>query len=255
MATINFAEKGNGLSVILIHGFPFNQKIWGGFADELAKSFRVFIPDLPGFGESPALKSPFSINDVATELLAWIQLKNIQNPVIIGHSLGGYVALAMTQLQPNLPSGLVLFHSTAYADNDEKKANRNKVLDFISKNGVTSFTSNFIPPLFADQKHPSIEMVRNVAIEASEYAVAGYTKAMRDRPDQTALLKEFHKPVLIISGEKDAGITVDSVKKLAEISKTVELHILPDVAHMGMFEKPDLTGQLIQTFVSRSNQH
>jgi pimeloyl-ACP methyl ester carboxylesterase len=251
---LNFTERGSGSPVLLIHGFPLNQTIWNHFADELAKSSLVFTVDLPGFGKSPALKSPFTIEDVASEIGQWLKSQKIESTVVVGHSLGGYVALALAKQRPAMVSGLALFHSTAYADSVEKKENRNKVLDFISKNGVLAFTSNFIPPLFADQHHLSIETVRKIAVQATKEAVIDYTKAMRDRKDQSLLLKEFHKPIMIISGEKDQGISVESVQDQAKISKLIEFHILTGVAHMGMFEQPEKTIGLIKDFAQKSNR-
>jgi pimeloyl-ACP methyl ester carboxylesterase len=254
MSSINFTERGKGNPVVLLHGFPFNHTIWDSFVNELSKLFRVITPDLPGFGKSEALPGNFTINDVAGALLTWLEKIKVKKSVIVGHSLGGYVALAMVKLKPEICSSLVLFHSTAYPDSEEKKQNRNKVLDFIGKNGVLAFTSNFIPPLFSDQQHPSIPDVKHVAIQATTEAVLGYTIAMRDRPDQRTMLKDFHEPVMIISGEKDPGIPVDSVKAQAAISKSIEVHILEDTGHMGMFEKPAVTAGLILDFASRSNR-
>jgi pimeloyl-ACP methyl ester carboxylesterase len=254
MSALNFSESGSGLPVVLIHGFPFNQKIWDGYAESLARSFRVFTIDLPGFGKSPLLNPPFTIDDVAREVLSGLRKRQIKDPIVIGHSLGGYVALAMAKQKPDLFPALILFHSTALADTEEKKESRNKVLDFISKNGVEAFTSNFIPPLFADQQHPGIQKTREIAMDASLEAVVNYTKAMRDRNDRTDLLLDFGKPIMIISGTKDGGIPVDSIKKQAEISDKIETHFLNDAAHMGMFEKKENTLELIAEFVRKSNR-
>jgi pimeloyl-ACP methyl ester carboxylesterase len=256
MPPINFTERGTGGQVVvLIHGFPFNQKIWDDFAGRLSKSFKVLTPDLPGLGASQPLPSPVHLQTVAGALWTWLDGLQIKNAVVIGHSLGGYVALAMTSLRPDQVSKLVLFHSTAYPDSEEKKANRNKVVEFIGKNGVLAFTSNFITSLFSNPDDPAIAAVRGIATEATENVVVQYTLAMRDRPDMTGLLREFHKPVMIITGEKDQGISVDSVKKQAELSKkSIELHILPEAAHMGMFEKRDETLELIRNFITGSNR-
>jgi pimeloyl-ACP methyl ester carboxylesterase len=251
---IHYTEKGTGPSVILIHGFPFNQTIWNGFADELARKFRVFTIDLPGFGKSALLKPSFSLEDVASEINLWRESLKISNAVVVGHSLGGYVALALADQFPQWIHGLVLFHSSAYADSTEKKESRNKVLDFISKNGVQAFTAKFIPPLFADQAHPAIAIVRDVALQASREAVEGYTIAMRDRIDRSVVLTNLHKPILIISGSQDTGIPIDSVEKLAGLSDSIDLQILANVAHMGMFEDKKETVKLIADFISKSNR-
>jgi pimeloyl-ACP methyl ester carboxylesterase len=168
----------------------------------------------------------------------------------VGHSLGGYVALAMAEQQPEQFRSLILFHSTAMADSNEKKQSRNKVLDFIKTNGVQAFTSSFIPPLYADQKHPSIGSVRDIAIEATESTVIWYTQAMRDRRDRTHVLQKFPSRILFIAGEKDQAIPKDSIEKQATLNPLSSVHIMPDVAHMGMFENRLQALDVITEFIS-----
>jgi len=211
MGKISFTKRGSGKPAILLHGFPMNKNIWNAFAEELSKRFLVYTPDIPGFGESEILPSPFSLEDVADELLGWVEENNIRESVIVGHSMGGYIALAMIEKKPELFSGIGLFHSTAYADSEEKKESRLKVVKFIDDNGVLAFTSNFIEPLFADANHNAIPFVKDVTIKATAEAVKGYTIAMRNRQDRLITLKKFNKPVLFIAGDCDAGIPVDSI--------------------------------------------
>jgi pimeloyl-ACP methyl ester carboxylesterase len=248
---IHYTAKGSGRPVVLIHGFPLNSEVWDDFADRLSLTCRVYTPDLPGFGQSPPLEMPFSINDVATEIIQWIEEVKLEHPIIIGHSLGGYVALAIAHLRPQLPLKIGLFHSTAYPDSEEKKQNRNKVIDFISKNGVLAFTSNFTSTLFANPEHPSVPYVREISMKAPKEAVVGYTQAMRDRDSRLDLMKDFPRAVLIITGENDGGISVESVEKQAEFARYPEVHVLKGIAHMGMFENPDLTGKIIQDFIAK----
>jgi pimeloyl-ACP methyl ester carboxylesterase len=226
--------------------------MWNEFAEKLSAHFRVITVDLPGLGKSPMLQSPFTIDMVAQAVLALVKSKDLQNSVLIGHSLGGYVALAMIREAPALFNALVLFHSTAYADSDERKESRSKVLEFVDKNGALAFTSNFIAPLFANAGHPSVEAVKTIASTATAAAVKGYTQAMRDRPDSTGVLKHFHKPVLFLAGEKDAGITVDSINKQAAISPLAQVHILRDVAHMGMLEDEKKSLEILRYFAEKN---
>jgi pimeloyl-ACP methyl ester carboxylesterase len=251
MEPLHHREQGSGPSLILIHGFPMNQQIWNDFAEKLSANFKVVTIDLPGFGKSQVLPDGFSIRDVASVVRQWILENKYSRPVIAGHSLGGYVALALADIDPELMSGLCLFHSTAMADSQEKKASRNKVLEFIEKQGVHAFTSNFIGQLYADPQHSSITRVKNIAVQSSQEAVTGYTKAMRDRPDMTALLRRFPKPILFISGEKDSGIPAASVRQQAEFCADAEVVILPEVAHMGMFESEGLCLKKLGNFVEK----
>jgi pimeloyl-ACP methyl ester carboxylesterase len=171
--------------------------------------------------------------------------------VLIGHSLGGYVALSMVEKNPEIFAGLGLFHSTAYSDSEEKKQSRIKTLDFIDNNGVQKFTTNFIAPLFADQNHHAIEKVKQIAGLSSTEAVKGYTLAMRDRQDRTDVIKNYNKEILFIAGEKDGGIPASSVVKQSALSTKSEVHVLEGVAHMGMFENPLETTRIIGLFSAK----
>ena len=154
MTTIFSREEGKGKPILLIHGFPFHQEIWDDYVERLSDEFRVILVDLPGFGKSAPLKSPFTLDQVADTLLDFLAENNLKKIALVGHSLGGYVALAMVKKRPDFFASLVLFHSTAYADSAEKKESRSKVVEFVKKNGALAFTSGFIPPLFADPYAP-----------------------------------------------------------------------------------------------------
>lgn len=244
-------ERGAGKALIFIHGFPMHQAIWDDFGERFIKSYNVITLDLPGFGKSPILPFPFSIDQVAGQVLHFITEKEIQNSVVVGHSLGGYVALSMIEKRPDLFSGIGLFHSTAYADSAEKKASREKVIDFVEKNGALAFTKNFIAPLFANPQNKWIETVKKIAGQSSEAAIIGYTQAMSTRYDQTKTLKNFKKPTLFLAGNQDVGIPVASIHEQATVCHYPEIHILQGVGHMAMFEKPDEAADRIEGFLGK----
>ena len=244
-------DKGSGKPLLLIHGFPFHQGIWDGYSERFTDRFRVITVDLPGFGKSPLLKTPFSIDHVAETLLEFLRGKNLVDVIIVGHSLGGYVALSMIKKNPELFRALVLFHSTAYSDSADKKESRMKVVDFVKKNGALPFTTGFIPPLFANPNNQAIEKVRKVASEASAEAVIGYSLAMKDREENVKTLEIFENPTLFLAGKNDPGIPPESIIKQAAHCQKPQIQILDDVAHMGMFEKPEVTASEIKDFLSK----
>jgi pimeloyl-ACP methyl ester carboxylesterase len=252
MTNLFSKQRGEGKPIILIHGFPMHQGVWDDFAERFVNSNTVITVDLPGFGKSPILPFSFSLDQVAEQMLRYLSEKEILDSVVIGHSLGGYVALAMIEKSQALFSGIGLFHSTAYADSAEKKESRTKVIEFVKKNGALAYTTNFIAPLFADPRHVGIEKVKRIAVQSSAEAVIGYSTAMRERHDQTKTLKSFKKPTLFLAGDKDPGIPVETVFKLAGESQRPDIHILRDVGHMGMFEKPDEAATKIKAFLSKT---
>lgn len=244
-------EQGTGPTVILLHGFPMNLHVWDEMAEKLSDSYHVVTVDLPGFGKSPGLPDGFTLEDVARTLYRWISEKGFSKPVITGHSLGGYVTLALAEQEPDSLAGICLFHSTAVADSEEKKQARNKALEFIDKQGVEAFTSNFISQLYADAQHSSVTHVKKIAVQSSRTAVKGYTVAMRDRKDRTGVLAGFPRPVLFLAGEKDALIPAETIRHQASLNPLAQAVILPAVAHMGMFEAEGSCLKHIQKFIQK----
>jgi len=248
---IFYTDQGKGFPVLLIHGFCETHEIWNSFSKELAKNFRVVSIDLPGFGNSNLFSSPFSLTDVGDKVLEFLKSLQINSCISIGHSLGGYVTLAMVEKQPELFKAFGLFHSTAYPDSEDKKLSRNKVIEFVTKHGVKTFIESFIPPLFYNQSNQHIQTLVKLASQTKEETLVAYVKAMRDRPNRAPVLEQFKGSILFIAGEKDAGISPDSVKKQAELAFEPTLHIMTDVAHMGMFESEAESLTLTYDFLPR----
>ncbi len=249
--TIFSKIRGKGRPLIFIHGFPMHQGIWDSFSDHFISSYTTVTIDLPGFGKSELLPGDFTLDDVAAGVLSFIETHHLHNAVVIGHSLGGYVALAMIEQRPDLIDGLILFHSTALPDSAERKESRNKVIDFVNRNGAKEFTTNFIAPLFADPQHEDIERIKQIAATTDKATVVGYAKAMRDRPDRTKTIRRYEKPTLYMAGAKDQGIPLASVEHQTEGCETCEIYVMDNVAHMGMIESPAAAAARIKEFLNK----
>lgn len=249
MPSIFYREKGKGTPLIFIHGFCETHEIWDGFADRFAKDFRIIALDLPGFGKSKMLPGPFTIDDVARHVSDQLKENHIDEFILIGHSLGGYVSLALAAQHAGC-QGLVLFHSTAKEDTAEKKVNRNRVYEFVQANGVAPFVDTFVPGLYYDQQHPSIPSVHRMALQTPQETILQYTLAMRDRPTRMPFLSTFQKPFLLLGGQHDPIITPASLEEICRETNG-ELALLPATAHMGMLEAPELAWSAIQSFVQK----
>ncbi|GIV36430.1 MAG: alpha/beta hydrolase [Cyclobacteriaceae bacterium] len=241
------SQAGTGKAVVLIHGFCETHKVWQGIAQQLAKSCHVLLPDLPGFGKSPPLNEPFTIEDAARHLLNRLAAEKVNSLVAIGHSLGGYVALAMARLDPRRVTALGLIHSTALPDSEERKNNRNRVIELIEKHGPGPFIGTFFQNLFANPAHPALQELIPEAQKIEARTLIHWTRAMRDRSDQMPFLSEYPGPVLFLGGAKDPLIPPQSLEEQASrlSPNRAVIKILPDAAHMGMLENSAETYRII----------
>ena len=253
MQNLFFKEIGYGnVTVVLIHGFCESHRIWEPLATKLSEKYRILVPDLPGFGESPLPnEGSLSIAHVGAIMLDWLQGQGIRYSIVIGHSLGGYVALAMGMVSPDSFRGVGLFHSTAYADSPEKKENRNKVIEFVARNGEKPFVESLMPSLFYKKDHPALPFALEIGYQTHAKTVISYTGAMRDRPDKTDFLKTFEKPILIVAGVHDQAVRIEDSKEQAKLPKHPELQILTESAHMGMFEQESESLDILNKFILR----
>jgi pimeloyl-ACP methyl ester carboxylesterase len=240
---------GSGKPVVLLHGFCESNQIWGVFANLLSQRCHLLIPDLPGFGKSALPPTPFSIDNIAELIWQWLDEINIKNPVIVGHSLGGYVTLAMTHQRSDEVAGFSLFHSTAKPDTEEKKLNRDKVIAFVNKNGVAPYIETYVPGLFYQKGSHSIKDVYQIAYTTPAETLVSYASAMRDRPNRRQVLDDFDKPVLMIAGEKDDIIPLDTLMDQAIQLRKGRLSILSDTGHMGMLESTTRSVEIVAQFI------
>jgi pimeloyl-ACP methyl ester carboxylesterase len=247
---IFFRESGQGVPIILLHGFCETHEIWSGFDIKLSAFGRVISIDLPGFGKSPLPPAPFSIDSVAALILTWLKENNITNPVLVGHSLGGYVVLAMAAMDPQYFKKIVLFHSSIYADTEEKKANRDKVIDFVSNNGVAPFIQTFVPSLFYNKNHPELERVRSICTTTPQQTLIEYTRAMRDRPSREDFFKTYSGNSLVLAGDKDEIIPPEVSRKMSLAGLKSDFLVLKDTGHMGMIEAESSSLEKISSFIS-----
>lgn len=254
--TLSYQATGKGQAVVLIHGFCEDQSIWSDYAQRLSLNYHVIVPDLPGFGKSsPEYSEAINMEYYARRVheVLEIVLQAEERVTFIGHSLGGYVALAFAELYPERINGLGLFHSSAIADNEEKKLSRDKVAQYIQEKGVPAFTDNFVEPLFyagnRDRLAKEIENVKRQARLTSKEGAVSATLAMKERPDRTHVLKESKVPVLFIAGKKDTSIPFEKSMEQFHFPAKSLVYSIDCVGHMGMIEEKEECLKIIKSFV------
>jgi pimeloyl-ACP methyl ester carboxylesterase len=258
-ATLFYRDTGNGPAVILIHGFAEDGATWDNMAGPLSACCRLIIPDLPGSGRSSALlttgpAAPLFIEDLAAAVRALLDHLDIEKCIMIGHSMGGYIALAFAEKYPDRLTALGLFHSTAYPDSEEKKAIRHKSIEFIRKNGADLFIRQSTPGLFGQytqQHRPElIDAMIDRYTGFSPDSLIGYYQAMITRPDRTAILREFHGPVLFIIGEEDTIIPLQSALEQSHLPAVSHIHLVKNTGHEGMHEAPGPCNDILHDFIN-----
>ena len=172
---------------------------------------------------------------------------------MVGHSLGGYVTLAFADLYPDYLKGIGLFHSTAFADSDQKKETRTKAVEFLKVHGVHDLVSNMFWTLFSKKSREllsnEIKEVIQQGLKTSKDTAIQTTLFMRNRPDRMQLLKNVTFPVLFIIGKEDQAVTLEQSLKECYLPQQSHILILDNVAHMGMLEAFNTTFIRIKTFL------
>lgn len=251
--SLYWREQGEGPAVVLVHGFCEDSRMYDSFLRFLADAgYRVLAPDLPGFGRSETQPGA-TMTDYAEVLEHLIRDQDLERPVIIGHSMGGYAALEVAHRQEVALSGLGLFHSHAYPDNPETKKLRAKSATFISKHGLDLYLRDFFPRLFTEsyvaERPYVLEQLKNRARQYDPEGVITAQHAMAGRKDHRELLRQTNLPVLFLLGLEDNLQPREAWLAQTHLPQTASIHLLPGIAHMGAFEAPDKCVRIVREYL------
>jgi pimeloyl-ACP methyl ester carboxylesterase len=245
-----YHTEGSGNQVLLLHGFGEDGNVWAEQVNYLKKDFRVIVPDLPGSGRS-GLIDDMSIEGLAEVVRALLEKEGPAH--IIAHSMGGYIALAILEKFPHLLNSLCLFHSTAYADTEEKKLARRKSIEFIQTHGPYEFLKTSIPNLFSPLSKERMPDRINEFIAAQHNftakALVSYYEAMMARPDRTVLLRNSRLPFLFIMGKYDNAVPFSDSLQQCHLPEKSYIHILRSSGHMGMMEEEEKANRILYNFL------
>ena len=204
--TIRFTDQGKGAAVVLLHGFLENQSMWKAILPELSKKNRIITIDLLGHGATECLGYIHSMEDQADMVHHVLHELKIRKAVLIGHSMGGYVALAFAELFPEVVKGIVLVNSTSRADSNERKRNRDRAIVAVKQN-YSAFIRMSITNLFSENNRKRLDAhIEAVKIEALKTPLQGIVAAlegMKIRKDREVMLHFAPYPIQLILGKKD----------------------------------------------------
>lgn len=247
---ISYSDIGKGTAVVLLHGFLENKTMWKDLAPSLAKKNRVIAIDLLGHGETDCLGYVHSMEENAEIVKAILSHLRIRKALVIGHSMGGYVALAFAELYPETIKGIVLLNSTAKEDNEERKVNRDRAIKAVKQNYI-NFVRMSITNLFGENNRERLENeIETVKLEALKTPLQGIVatlEGMKIRKERQFILKTTDFPKLLILGKKDGVLIYDD--NISQIENTnTELISFPD-GHMSHIENKEELETVVLRFL------
>ena len=249
---ISYTTSGKGAALVFLHGFLENKNMWIPYEKYFSNKFRVITIDLFGHGKSENLGYIHTMEDHADMVFALLSDLRIRKATLVGHSMGGYVALAFAELYPDHLKSLVLINASSRADSEERKLNRDRAIQVVKKNAKV-FISMAINNLFSDDARADlsnqIDIVREQALETSLQGVVAALEGMKIRNDREVLLHFGPYPKMIITG-KDDQIATESEILDETNGADVTTHIL-DCGHMAPLEKEEEIIKLLQVFIKK----
>jgi 3-oxoadipate enol-lactonase len=243
-------ESSNTNTIIFIHGFPLNSKMWR-FQENHFSDFRMYAPDLPGSAKT--IPNQLFTLDMMAEYVINSYDSKIQSHTIVGLSMGGYIALRIAKLKPEFCNALVLVDTRASSDSEQAKLNRTNTIKELKKNGVESFLTSFLPNVLSKHSLNSnpelVEFLEEIGLEQTKEGLISQLLAMQGRSDSTSDLSSLSIPTLCICGEEDKLTTVEEMKSLSEKIPNSSFKTISKSAHYSPLENPEEFNQILSEFL------
>lgn len=242
-------------ALILIHGYTFDHTMWNSVVVELGKHTKVITPDLPGFGDNPVEINEPSIDRMADDVASLFEFHHLSHAVVVGMSMGGYVALSFADRHKTQIAGLGLVSTQAHADAPEAREGRRALIEKIRSTGIQPAIEALLPKLFAGKNGGNPDLAKFATEGAERAGVEGLSwalQAMATRPDRNSMLRTLHVPAVVIHGVDDKIIPAERARQMSDSipdSKYVEL---PNVGHAAPLEAPKAVAGALLDLLKRS---
>ncbi|MHB1843730.1 MAG: alpha/beta fold hydrolase [Deltaproteobacteria bacterium] len=248
--TLGYRDLGHGAPVLFLHAFPLSSEMWRSQLALFAPERRVVAVDFPGFGQSPAASGALSMREYAravAELSRWLGLGRFS---LVGLSMGGYAALELASLNPELLTSLVLADTRAGADSAEGARDRLAMADRALREGVSFVTELFLPRLLSSHASPDVvRLVRRLSERASPQGVAAAQRAMAARVDHHATLERLRCPALVVCGSEDSLTVPAESERMARALPQGRLELLRGVGHLTNLEADEAFNRALVSFL------
>ena len=244
--------RGDGVPVLFVHGFPFDRTMWRHQLAALTRWKRI-VPDLRGAGASTpaAAQDGYSIARYADDLVAILDALGVREAVVCGLSLGGYVVFELVRRHADRVKAVLLVDTKPDADAPDAKRERDKLAALVEREGPDPLVSRLLPTLLGQHTQPEVaEQVREMARRWSVPGLVGALRALRDRPDSTATLRQIRVPALVLVGSEDQIAPPAGAQEMAARIPNAQFQVVPAAGHLAPLEQPLVTTRLIADFLS-----
>jgi pimeloyl-ACP methyl ester carboxylesterase len=245
--------KSGSRTLVLLHGYLETLSVWDDFVSLLDKDIRVVRIDLPGHGLSGTHPAVNTVDFSAQTLHEALLKCGVRQCTVVGHSMGGYVALAFAAQFPEAVQALCLFHSTPNADPEEKRAARDREIALLRGGKLSLVLRRGIPRLFAEENEArcraQIEELMEVGAVHDPAGIAACVEGMKVRPDRNAFLARFKQPLLFIFGQRDRYISQETASALAARYPQADVLWLPRAGHCGFIEEPQPAAERLRALL------
>jgi pimeloyl-ACP methyl ester carboxylesterase len=243
-------------SLVLIHAFPLNARMFEAQLGLAERGWRVIAPQLRGFDGGGSDGGASSVDDYAGDVIDLLDTLHIDEAVIGGVSMGGYVAFAMFRHAPRYFHAILLADTKAPADTPEAVEGRKKMLRLVEEKGAAGVADEMIPKLLGETtrrtRQEVVERVRSLIVSNSSDAIAGAVRALMTRPDSTPLLATIHCPALIVVGEEDAVTPKAAAEEMHRGIAGSRMKVIPGAGHLTNLEDPNAFNAALADFLEHS---
>lgn len=251
---VYYSDSGEGEPVILLHGYLESSESWNGFAEKLARRFRVISVDLPGHGRSTIFGECHTMEFMATMVKGLLDSLNFSKVFLTGHSLGGYVSLAFLENFPERLKGYSLLHSHPFADTPELIEKREREIKIVKSGKKFLLYPDNVSRMFADENltkfKESLQFAKDVASRLSDEGIIAVLNGMICRPSRLSVMEAGKVPCLWILGRYDNYISCEQVMAKVTLPGNARVHVLENTGHLGFIEEEEETLELLTGFIN-----
>ena len=249
-----YSDQGIGLPVVFLHGFPLNRDMWMPQIQGLSDRARIITVDLRGHGESDAPLWQYTMEQFADDVARLLDHLGLQQVVLVGLSMGGYIALTFCRRHAHRLKALVLTDTRAQADTEDGRVGRFQMAQTAYRKGPVAIQDIMVPKLLCPRTLQSnravVEQVEAMISRMELSGLAGDLIAMAGRPDSVPLLPSIRCPTLVLVGEQDQPTPVSDARLMADRIPGARLEIIPDAGHLPNLEQPALFNEALWQFLS-----